>query len=414
MKKNIKKIIPMVAIATLMTTSVFANSPKKENTTLEQSNVKENSIYINGQLLENANLIKENGKTLMPVRAIFEKLGYEIDYDANNKIISMSKMPHYITFSTTKDAYTFSRMAPQPLGQAPIVKEGVTYVPVELFDLMGMEIKLTSNNVLYIGDGLEQEESTSAKKEQIIIKEIDEKNNTITVEDDKRGIVVLNIKDIKIDYTTEDKDLMVGQALNVEYGDIMTASEPPINIPKSVKVVDKFSYGEVLNVEKDDKNNTLVSFKDEEIGEVVLVLSPDFKVDYTTEDKEIKTGQYLEVVLSRVMTMSLPPMNTPKSVKVMENVVVDKEQDKQEETIKGTATIKSVDKENKTILVTDEKMGDVVLNLHDDLKVEYKDGVGAHAYYWLVEGQKLEIEYSPIMTRSLPPINNPIKILVLN
>lgn len=414
MKKNIKKIIPMVAIATLMATSVFANSPKKENISLEQSNVKENSIYINGQLLENANLIKENGKTLMPVRAIFEKLGYEIDYDANNKIISMSKMPHYITFSTAKDAYTFSRMAPQPLGQDPIVKEGVTYVPVELFDLMGMEVKLTSNNVLYIGDGLEQEESTSAKKEQIIIKEIDEKNNTITVEDDKRGIVVLNIKDVKIDYTTEDKELMVGQALDVEYGDIMTASEPPINIPKSVKVVDKFSYGEVLNVEKDDKNNTLVSFKDEEIGEVVLVLSPDFKVDYTTEDKEIKTGQYLEVVLSRVMTMSLPPMNTPKSVKVMENVAVEQEQDKQEETIKGTATIKSVDKENKTILVTDEKMGDVVLNLHDDLKVEYKDGVGAYGYYWLVEGQKLEIEYSPIMTRSLPPINNPVKILVLN
>lgn len=410
MKKNLKKIIPMVAIATLMVTSVFANSPKKENISLEQSNVKENSIYINGQLLENANLIKENGKTLMPVRAIFEKLGYEIDYDVNNKIISMSKMPHYITFSTTKDAYTFSRMAPQPLGQAPIVKEGVTYVPVELFDLMGMEVKLTSNNVLYIGYGVEQEESTSAKKEQIIIKEIDEKNNTITVEDDKRGIVVLNIKDVKIDYTTEDKELMVGQALDVEYGDIMTASEPPINIPKSVKVVDKFSYGEVLNVEKDDKNNTLVSFKDEEIGEVVLVLSPDFKVDYTTEDKEIKTGQYLEVVLSRVMTMSLPPMNTPKSVKVMENVAVEQEQDKQEETIKGTATIKSVDKENKTILVTDEKMGDVVLNLHDDLKVEYKNGESE----WMVEGQKLEIEYSPIMTRSLPPINNPIKILVLN
>ncbi|MBS5793709.1 MAG: copper amine oxidase N-terminal domain-containing protein [Clostridiales bacterium] len=410
MKKNIKKIIPMVAIAALMTTSVFANSPKKENTALEQSNVRENSIYINGQLLENANLIKENGKTLMPVRAIFEKLGYEIDYDVNNKIISMSKMPHYITFSTTKDAYTFSRMAPQPLGQAPIVKEGVTYVPVELFDLMGMEVKLTSNNVLYIGDGLEQEESTSAKKEQIIIKEIDEKNNTITVEDDKRGIVVLNIKDVKIDYTTEDKDLMVGQSLNVEYGDIMTASEPPINVPKSVKVVDKFSYGEVLNVEKDDKNNTLVSFKDEEIGEVVLVLAPDFKVDYTTEDKEIKTGQYLEVVLSRVMTMSLPPMNTPKSVKVMENVAVEQEQDKQEETIKGTATIKTIDKENKTILVTDEKMGEVVLNLHDDLKVEYKNGESE----WMVEGQKLEIEYSPIMTRSLPPINNPIKILVLN
>ena len=133
MKKNIKKIIPMVAIATLMATSVFANN-NVQNTkqALEENNDKQNQIYVNGELLEGINLIKENDKYLLPVRAIFEKLGYEITYDANTKIISMTKSPHFITFSTKEDAYTFLRMAPQPLGQAPIVKEGVTYVPVEL------------------------------------------------------------------------------------------------------------------------------------------------------------------------------------------------------------------------------------------------------------------------------------------
>lgn len=384
---------------------------------------KENSIYIDGQLLENVSLIKENDKVLMPVRNIFEKLGFEISYNAKTKVISMTKGAQYVTFATNADAYTFARMAPQPLGQAPVVKEGVTYVPVQLFDLMGMEIKLTDNNILYIGEKPEEKEAiktekdnTTAKKSQIIIKEIDDKNNTITVEDAKKGTIILNIKDLKIDYTTEDNQLMVGQALNVEYGEIMTASEPPINTPKSVKVIDKFSYGEILNVEKDDKNNTRVLFKDEEIGEVVLNLAPDFKVNFNTEDKELKKGQTLEVVLGKAMTMSLPPMTNPKSVSVIDlkgNAKEEKE-DTNQNNLKGIATIKSVDKENETILVTDEKIGDVVLNINDDVKIEYKNGVGMYAYNWMVAGQKIEVEYSPIMTRSLPPINNPVKILVLN
>nr|WP_317359692.1 stalk domain-containing protein [uncultured Tyzzerella sp.] len=401
--------------------TVFKEVAQDDN----DNQTKENSIYVNGELLENATLIKENNKVLIPVRNIFEKLGFEIAYNANTKVISMTKGAQYITFATNADAYTFARMAPQPLGQAPVVKEGVSYVPVELFDLIGMDIKLTDNNVLYVGENLQETEEKStentkdnvaAKKNQIIIKEIDEKNNTITVEDDKRGIVVLNIKDLKIDYTTEDKQLMVGQALNVEYGEIMTASEPPINIPKSVKVVDKFSYGEILNVEKDDKNNTRVLFKDEEMGEVVLNLAPDFKVNFNTEDKELKKGQTLEVVLGRAMTMSLPPMTNPKSVSVINLKDNSKEQkeDTNENTLKGIATIKSVDKENETILVTDEKIGDVVLNINDDVKIEYKNGTGTYAYNWMVAGQKIEVEYSPIMTRSLPPINNPVKILVLN
>lgn len=401
--------------------TVFKEVAQDDN----DNQTKENSIYVNGELLENATLIKENNKVLIPVRNIFEKLGFEIAYNANTKVISMTKGAQYITFATNADAYTFARMAPQPLGQAPVVKEGVSYVPVELFDLIGMDIKLTDNNVLYVGENLQETEEKStentkdnvaAKKNQIIIKEIDEKNNTITVEDDKRGIVVLNIKDLKMDYTTEDKQLMVGQALNVEYGEIMTASEPPINIPKSVKVVDKFSYGEILNVEKDDKNNTRVLFKDEEMGEVVLNLAPDFKVNFNTEDKELKKGQTLEVVLGRAMTMSLPPMTNPKSVSVINLKDNSKEQkeDTNENTLKGIATIKSVDKENETILVTDEKIGDVVLNINDDVKIEYKNGTGTYAYNWMVAGQKIEVEYSPIMTRSLPPINNPVKILVLN
>lgn len=413
MKKNIKKIIPMVALATLMTTTVLASNVKDEKNvvlTQQDQQEKENQIFVNGEILQDANIIKEGDKTLMPVRAIFEKMGYNVSYDPQTKTVIMVKGPSYITFSTTNDAYTFARMAPQPLGM-PVVKDGVTYVPVELFDLIGMEYELTEQNVLYVGQN-----EDDFRQKQIIITDINEDNSQITINDPEKGQVILNVKDLEIKFDTDIKQLMVGQALQVEYGDIMTSSQPPINVPKSVTVVNKLSYGTVLNVEKDEQNNTKVLFNDEEKGEVMLVLAPDFKVEFKTDDKQLEKGQTLEVVLPDAMTMSIPPMGNPKSVVVVksasnENV---EETEETENTIKGNASIKSVDKENNQILVTDEKLGDVVLNLHNDVVIENKNGESLKQDSLTKEGQKLEVEYSPIMTRSMPPVNNPVKIVVLD
>lgn len=416
MKKNIKKIIPMVALATLMTTTVFASDVKDETVTVvaQQQEQKENQIFVNGEILQDANIIKENNKTLIPVRAIFEKMGYKVSYDPQTKIITMVNGASYITFSTTNDAYTFARMAPQPLGM-PVVKEGVTYVPVELFDLIGMEYELTEQNVLYVGNN-----EDDFRQKQIIITNINEDASQITVNDPEKGEVVLNVKDLEIKFDTDIKQLMVGQALQVEYGDIMTSSQPPINVPKSVTVVNKLSYGTVLSVEKDEQNNTKVLFNDEKMGEVMLVLSPDFKVEFKTDDKQLEKGQTLEVVLPDAMTMSIPPMGSPKSVVVVKSASNENTEDEKEETentqdtIKGNATIKSVDKENNQILVTDEKLGDVVLNLNNGVVIENEKGEALTQDSLTKQGQKLEVEYSPIMTRSLPPVNNPVKIVVLN
>lgn len=416
MKKNIKKIIPMVALATLMTTTVFASDVKDETVTVvaQQQEQKENQIFVNGEILQDANIIKENNKTLIPVRAIFEKMGYKVSYDPQTKIITMVNGASYITFSTTNDAYTFARMAPQPLGM-PVVKEGVTYVPVELFDLIGMEYELTEQNVLYVGNN-----EDDFRQKQIIITNINEDASQITVNDPEKGEVVLNVKDLEIKFDTDIKQLMVGQALQVEYGDIMTSSQPPINVPKSVTVVNKLYYGTVLSVEKDEQNNTKVLFNDEKMGEVMLVLSPDFKVEFKTDDKQLEKGQTLEVVLPDAMTMSIPPMGSPKSVVVVKSASNENTEDEKEETentqdtIKGNATIKSVDKENNQILVTDEKLGDVVLNLNNGVVIENEKGEALTQDSLTKQGQKLEVEYSPIMTRSLPPVNNPVKIVVLN
>ncbi|MDE6357897.1 MAG: copper amine oxidase N-terminal domain-containing protein, partial [Eubacteriales bacterium] len=349
-------------------------------------------------------LIKEGENTLFPVRAVFEKLGFEVGYEPVGKIVTLTKGAQYVTFSTIEDGYTFARMAPQKLGQVPIVKEGITYVPVTLLtEIMQMEGVSVDGLTLTIEEKSEEAqvaEEAEVKIEQTIITAIDEKANTITVNEPLKGEIVLNIKDLKIEYTTEDKALMVGQAVEVEYGDISTASEPPINTPKSLKVVQKYDVVKVLNVEKDDKGNTKVLVKDEEMGEVVLIVSKETKMEGV---EEIKIGQVLKVAMSNAMTMSIPPQTNAKEISIISAKTEEPEIEEAKEF--STVEIVSIDKENSQITIKDEKMGEVVLNISDEIKLEGISDI--NKVYELKAGDKLNVIYGEAMTRSLPPINNP-------
>lgn len=240
MKKNLKKLIPIIAMTTLMTTSMFNSTLVKAqgNVVLQKANIEENKIYINGKILENETILKQNGKNLIPVRAIFEEMGYKIQYDSKNKVITMTKEAQYITFSTTKDEYTFSKMAPQPLGQIPVVKDGNTYVTMEILNLIGIQNNLTSNNILYIGENKQQVKI----QPNAIIKSFDEKNQTVLVKDEKIGEVALNLhKDLIVQDENGTKIktndwLKQGQKINVEYSSIMSNCLPPLNNPIKITV----------------------------------------------------------------------------------------------------------------------------------------------------------------------------------
>lgn len=405
MKKNIKNIIPVLVIAGIISTSigVRANSTdknKEQNIAITKTELSENQIIINGNTI-NEKFMKKGEKVLFPARAVFETLGYEVGWDSKSKVVTLTKIPHFITFSTLEDAYTFSRTAPMPLGQAPIVKDGITYVPLNLLtELMQMENVSFENNILKIDEASAQEENNSINSIEII--DIDKENNTVTVNDSEKGQVVLNIKGLKIDFTTDAKELSIGQNLEVEYGDVMTRSIPPMNNPKSVKVVYKVVNAEVLEISKDEKDNYEILVLINQMGEVRLNISKDMKID-GIKLEEIKKGQKLEVVLSEAMTMSIPPMNNPKSIKfIQEN------ETENPDVIVGKATISAIDKEANQVTVKDDEKGEIILNISDDVKIEFENEDKE-----LKVGQKLQVEYSPIMTRSLPPLNNPFKITVL-
>lgn len=409
MKKNIKKFIPAIMITTMLASSAvfaaYANNAQKIENSIEVGA----NQNINSSKATVVELIQEGENLFLPVRTTFESLGFEISYEPTGKIVTLTKGPVYVTFTTTKDAYTFARTAPQMLGQAPIVKDGSTYVPVTLLtDIMQMEGVTIDGLTLTIEE--KKEEAKLPALKQTIITEIDEEKNTITVKDSEKGTIILNSKDLKIEYTTDEKVLSVGQAVEVEYGDIMTASEPPINTPKSLKVVQRYNIVEVLSVEKDEKENTKVLVKDSEMGEVMLIVSKETKMEGLDD---ISAGQILKVAMSSAMTMSIPPQTFAKEIHY---VSIEPATEITEQAVEAEASeveVISIDKENKQITVKDAKLGEVVLNMDGDVQIIFEDSSNVSDNYEFKVGQKLSVVYGPAMTRSLPPINSPVKLTIL-
>ena len=407
MKKNIKKFIPTIlAITMLSSTGVFANGNLISPNPMETK--KEEMQKDNSKKMLVVKLMEKDSQKFFPAREVFEKLGFEIEYEPVNKMVTATKLPLYITFSSKEDAYTFSKMAPQKLGHAPIVIDGKTYVPITLLtEIMGMEDISVEDLTLKIM--LENDEEMEMPElKQTIITDIDKDAKTITVEDYEKGEVVLNIKNLKIDYTTEDKELMIGQAVEVVYGDEMMASEPPMNNPKSLKVVTKYNIVKVLNMETDENGNKMILVEDKDLGEVLLLVSKDTKMP---KDIKIEKGQYLKVAMSDAMTLSLPPQTVAKEIELY-NMEMSKEDMNKAEM--KEVTVVSVDKENKEIIVEDKDLGKVALNIDKDvmIEIENKDKKSEDIFNLVKKGDKIKVIFGDMMTKSLPPMNTPVKIMI--
>ena len=139
MKKTIKKSIALgMAISMLGSVSAIAGTT---------ASVAKN-ITVNGDKIT-ATAITQDGKTLLPVRAVATALGLNVEWNAEQKSVVLEALPLYVTFRTGVDGYTFAKTAPMPLGQAPIIIDSVTYVPVELFsDILAYTVDDTDNGII--------------------------------------------------------------------------------------------------------------------------------------------------------------------------------------------------------------------------------------------------------------------------
>lgn len=144
MRKLSKKILSVLAIASIMTTTANLN-------------VSESFAYgspyltINGNRVSTSPIIK-NGRTLVPIRVIGEELGSQVDYNANTQEVSVVKSGIDIKLIINQTNPTVNGVV-KPLDVAATIINGRTYVPVRFIsESFGINVDYNqSNNEVVVG-----------------------------------------------------------------------------------------------------------------------------------------------------------------------------------------------------------------------------------------------------------------------
>ena len=323
--KNIKKIIPAVIAAAALTTSAFAA---------------QSTITVNNQALEGTSYIVNEGKAMLPVRAICEKLGFTVEYDEPTDTVTLVKLPVTISFVPTVDGYTFARTAPMKLGTDPILVNDRTYVPQEFFTEIINSTYTEENGVISISWGDETatvipEQSTEEIAPQTVIatcsiKDITEKS--ILVADYERGEVVVFVTDETIITDKDGKavkaaDLDMNFEYTIEYAPAMTMSLPPqvtaIKITQTANEAKDVVEGEVCEILSEDGKVTAIAIGNIQnpTEQTVLNIADETSIkgadgqDFKAED--IKAGSYIRAITSTMTTRSLPPQKAAFVITVM-------------------------------------------------------------------------------------------------
>ena len=105
-------------------------------------------ITVNGEKVEvTEKLFEENGQTMVPLRAVAEKMGYEVCWYAKEQSICVVDGGWQILMWIGKDEYfgatnepgTTGMTAPMEFGAPPRLVNGRTCIPAAVFELLGWE-----------------------------------------------------------------------------------------------------------------------------------------------------------------------------------------------------------------------------------------------------------------------------------
>lgn len=119
-------------------------------------------IAVNGEVIGSLGaFLTDDGILMVPVRAVAEALGYGVEWFEDTQSVQLGKS---LMFSIGEDSYSFARMAPTPLGAAPVLKDNRTFVPIDVFNL---PVPSQSGNIRwYLADGQLHIESVPQETEE--------------------------------------------------------------------------------------------------------------------------------------------------------------------------------------------------------------------------------------------------------
>lgn len=278
----------------------------------------DNKVIVNGNEIAADYIVNEAGDKMIPLRGVCEELGFEVNWIEESRAIEIVKMPIFITCSPDFDGYAFSKMAHQPLGTAPILVDGTTYVPVSFVsDILGGTIDTSKDISITYGQEKEEEEAAPealAPTASVYATQISE--NSLTVMDFVYGEVIVNVtEDTKIT-DSEGKEIKLSDIdssmqLNVTYGETMTMSLPPMTTASKIEVT-----GEIAKVIKEGTVSEIIA----EEGVVTQIILGENEVALNVADEtiikdaegnaksfaDIKEGTVLRARTNGMATMSIP------------------------------------------------------------------------------------------------------------
>ena len=82
--------------------------------------------------LSNIDTYEKDGTVMIPLREVVEGLmGLDVKWIQETQSVEVGSGPQWTSITIGKNAYFFARVAPFELSQAPEIKDGLTYVPIE-------------------------------------------------------------------------------------------------------------------------------------------------------------------------------------------------------------------------------------------------------------------------------------------
>lgn len=275
----------------------------------------ENKLVVNNNEISAEYIKADDGTVMLPLRAVCEELGFTVNWVEESRAIEIIKGAVFITCSPDADGYAFSRMAHQPLGKAPMLVDGTTYVPDSfIWEILGGRVYPKENPyTILVPDNFMQEEQ--APTASVYATEIGE--NTLTVVDFVLGEVILNVTEDTEIVDAEGKaiklsDIDPAMQLDVVYDAAMTASIPAqtnaVKIAVTGELAKVVKEGTVTEIIKDEEGNITQLILGE--NEVALNVAPETVVkDVDGVEKtlaDIEVGASLKARTNGMATMSIP------------------------------------------------------------------------------------------------------------
>ena len=391
MRNKVKRIIA-TATAAASVIAVASMAAAQEN----------DKLYINGTLSENGSIEVVGEKKYLPLRAICEGLGFDVEWDDASRKIIISSIPVYITCSPDRDGYTFAKTAPKLLGEAPKLMNDKTYVPMNFVEeiLDGkLEEKTDGINVVY-AEVEEKNEISGTICEIIYDGENTEQEKPVQLvlgdKDDINSQTVLNLSD-ELSAKVKELGLEVGTKIVAEVGDLATASIPPQMVPVSISVAEAAEEakdtveisGTVCELVYDSDNNLvqiITGEKEDPNTQNAYNLSDELAE--TVKKLGIKEGSQIIGTADAAQTRSIPPQQALYTVELLQSVE-----------ISGTVCEVVYENDKPVCLVTGEKDNPTkqwVYILNDELSKKVTE-------LGIKEGTKIKGTAKEMVTMSIPP-----------